>query len=251
MPKDLLEIFSAKSGLVCLTGAGGKKSLIYRLAALHTGRVAITSTVMTPPFRSRLKAQIIIDEEQNLSEKVNKAALLEQRIAYACPTVSKARFGGVSPECVREIHQQAGFDLTLVKADGARMRLIKAPNEHEPVIPANADTVIPIVSAYAIGQPLTSEIAHRVDRLEQVTGASAGEVLTPEHIARLLASEEGALKGAGQAQVIPVINMLDKVDSIEPALQAATRALALTDRFDRVILTALEQPDPVVQVVSR
>ncbi len=131
------------------------------------------------------------------------------------------------------------------------MRLIKAPNKQEPVIPAKADTVIPIVSAYAIGQPLTSEIAHRVDRLEQVTGASTGEVLTPEHIARLLASEEGALIGAGQAQVVPVINMLDKVDSIEPALQAATRALALTDRFDRVILTALEQPDPVIQVVSR
>lgn len=251
MHKNLLETFGAQSGIVCFAGAGGKKTLLYRLAALHTGRVAITSTVMTPAFRSRLEATVIIDEEQNLPMLVCKAAVKTRCVAYACPQTSKARFTGVNSDCVSDIHRQAGFDLTLVKADGARMRLIKAPDAQEPVIPGDTRTVIPIVSARVMGLPLTDRIAHRVDRVTQVTGAVAGEEITPEHIARLLASEQGMLKACGLARVIPVINMMDKLDSIDPAVEAARRALALTDRFDRVILTAMKRQDPVVKVVCR
>lgn len=250
MKKGLLEVCHAQSGIVCIAGAGGKKTLIYRLATLHGGRVAITSSVLTPPFRSRLDAHVIIDKEPHLIDRVCKAAETERRIAYACPQVMPARFGGVGTQVVSSIHQKAGFDLSLVKADGARMRLIKAPGEQEPVFPVNTDTVITIVSALAIGLPLTEDIAHRPERIEKVTGAVIGEVLTPGHVARLLASEQGALKGVGVARVVPVINMLDKLENIEPAIETAARALELTDRFDQVILTALEKTSPIVQIVS-
>ena len=64
------------------------------------------------------------------------------------------------------------------------------------------------VTALAIIEPLSEHIAHRVEQIERVSGARAGEPLTPTHIARLLASEEGLLKGVGGAKVVPVINMV-------------------------------------------
>ena len=51
------------------------------------------------------------------------------------------------------------------------------------------------------------------------------------HIARLLASEQGLLKGVGAAQVVPVINMVDDSRYEASALEAAHAALALTLRF--------------------
>ena len=42
---DLLDALEAHSGLVCFVGAGGKKTILYRLGAAHPGRVGITATL--------------------------------------------------------------------------------------------------------------------------------------------------------------------------------------------------------------
>ena len=44
-------------------------------------------------------------------------------------------------------------------ADGARMRLLKAPKPDEPVVPRSCDTVIAVLSAQAIGRPLDDQVA--------------------------------------------------------------------------------------------
>jgi len=119
------------------------------------------------------------------------------------------------------------------------------------LIPEGTTTVIPIVSARAIGQPLTEEVAHRLSRVEAITGAEYGEPITPNHVARLLAHEQGALKGTGVATVVPVINMVDDPEHETLALEAARAALQLTDRFDRVVLTSHRQTNRLVNVVTR
>jgi probable selenium-dependent hydroxylase accessory protein YqeC len=79
---------------------------------------------------------------------------------------------------IEQIHREGSFAVTYVKADGARMRLVKAPQDDEPVLPGGATNVVPILSARAIGEPLTSRIAHRVERIERVTGVE-NEIFTP------------------------------------------------------------------------
>ena len=251
MGEELLDLLEARTGLVCAIGAGGKKSTLYRLAGLHPGRVGLTSTVLIPPFRKNLGAYLVIEAEENLLPTVLQAAAVHRRVAYAQPSEKRGRYAGVSPALIREIHRQAGFDATFVKADGARARWVKAPADDEPRIPEDADTVIPVVSARAIGQPLSERIAHRLDIVEAVAGLRRGETLQPVHIARLLASEQGLLKGVGAARVVPVINMVDDPQQEALALEAAHAALALTLRFDRVVLATMRRPDAVVRVVHR
>lgn len=246
----LLDLLHARSGVVCAVGAGGKKSLLKHLALSHPGRVAITATVFTTYFQENIGFAVAIDTDDRLPAAV--AALDPTRsVAYACPGDKPGRRAGASAATVERIHRDGAFVATYVKADGARMRLIKAPAADEPALPACCTTVVPILSALAIGEPLTARIAHRVDRIASVAGMNEGEVITPVHLGRLLASPDGALKSIGSRCVAPVINMVDDVLREAQAHAAAEVALSLTDRFDRVVLVRLSQADPLVAVVQR
>jgi probable selenium-dependent hydroxylase accessory protein YqeC len=247
----LLDALAARSGLVCLVGAGGKKSTLYRLAALHPGRIGITATVHTPPFPGTLGARQVVAPQTELTDAVLEAAAETRIVAFAQPSAKPRRLAGVSPGWVRGIAEAAGFHVVLIKADGARARWLKAPDRDEPQLPEGVGTVIPVLSARALGQPLSARIAHRVDRITALTGAYPGEIVTPEHIARLLTHEQGSLKGAGTAIVVPLINMVDDADLENLAREAAERALARCNRFDRIVLAAMKRPQPLIDVVRQ
>ena len=247
----LIDALEAREGIVCAVGAGGKKSVLYQLAREHRGRFALTATVHTTVFPDDLGLQQIIDDDANLAQRL-RAADPARCVAYACPSSKPGRHAGASPATIRAIHDGGGFDATFVKADGARMRWIKAPAPDEPIVVPGADLVIPVVSARALGEPLGERVAHRVDRVAAVAGVAPGEVLTPEAVGRLLASEHGALYRTAGGRVAPVINMVDNDDKEELARAAASAALALTSRLDRVVLCCLRRPErPVVAVVTR
>ena len=249
--ETLLEALAATRGLVALVGAGGKKTTLYRLARAHAGRIGITATVAIPPFPEDLGAHVIVAGTSALPALVAEAAQQHRIVAFARPSDKPNRLAGLPPGEVRWIHENAGFEVTLVKADGARSRWIKAPDPDEPQLPEGVDTVIPVVSARAIGERLREDIAHRVDRITAITGAQPGDIITPDLVARLLADEQGALKGAGKATMVPLINMVDNDEIAVVARQAARWALALTRRFDRVILTSMAAESPLVEIVAR
>lgn len=248
---DLVEILAAGSGVVCLVGAGGKKSTIYRIVAQTTGRVAVTATVHTPPFRKRLAAETLIGRGDELKALVAGASR-SRIVAYACPSDKKARLAGVEPGLVVDIHESCGFDLTLVKADGARLRRIKAPGPHEPALPPRCATLIPLVSVRAVGEPLDDSVAHRPELVAELTGAEPGWRITADHVARLLAHPRGGLKHAERAErVIPVINMVDTAEQRYTARLIAEQVLERAPGLDRVVLTRMVAEDPVVDVVWR
>ena len=186
----LIDALDARRGIVCAVGAGGKKSVLYQLMREHSGHVALTATVHTTEFPDDLVLRQVIDEDANLQARV-VALASGGSVAYACPSSKPGRHAGAAPATVRAIHDAAGFDATLVKADGARMRWIKAPAADEPMLVPGVDIVIPVLSARAIGEPLSERVAHRVDRVAAVTHVAPGEILTPEAVGRLLASEQG------------------------------------------------------------
>ena len=90
------------------------------------------------------------------------------------------------------------------------------------------------------------------EQIGSVTGAREHERLTSAHVARLIASPEGLLKGSEGRRVIPVINMVDDREREVLARETAQHALELSDRLYRIVLTSLRDPhDPVVAVIER
>ena len=246
---DLLELLGAREGIVCATGAGGKKSVLFAIAARHPGQVAFTTTVRTLPPPESLGGQVVLAEEDRLEAEL-RALGPQPFVAYACPGDKPGRLAAVPGPRIAALHRDLGFDVTLVKADGARMRWVKAPAADEPVLPPGPGTLVPVLSARALGEPLGGRIAHRVERLAELVGAEPGETFAPAHAARLLSSPHGLLKGAGTARVVPVINMVDDAEKEALARAAAEAALESTDRFDRVLLLRLNRPEPVVAVIG-
>jgi probable selenium-dependent hydroxylase accessory protein YqeC len=248
--KDFLELLGADSGILCASGAGGKKSVLFASAARHPGRVAFTTTVHSLPPPESLGARLVIAPEGLLHGALEEARD-DKFVAYACPGDKPGRMSAVPASSVGTLHAALGFELSLVKADGARMRWVKAPANDEPVVPPEITTLVPVLSARALGEPLSQRIAHRAERLAALTGAKPGEPFTPLHAARLLASEAGLLKGAGTARVVPVINMVDDDTRRCLALETAELALKATKRYDRILLLCLKEPQRIVAVVDR
>lgn len=250
MTLTLADWLEARSGIVCVVGAGGKKTTIRRLMEQATGRVATTASVRTTPPPAREVDTRIFDTETALLVQVPRAAATHRRVAYALPGRRSGRVTGPAPATIAELHRLAGFDLTLVKADGARMRGIKAPRADEPALVPGCGTVIHVVSARVIGQPLDEGIAHRVPELGALLDLVPGQIIEPAHIGRLIADPRGGAQGCQGQRFVSLINQVDGDEQHRLARQAAAVAMAGPRPPARVVLASMREAEPVVDVVD-
>jgi probable selenium-dependent hydroxylase accessory protein YqeC len=237
--------------LACFVGAGGKKTTMYALAA-SLDRAVVTATVRIPLFDPQV-ARVEVSEAplEALEAVVDGGGSDDWPLGLVPEQEGDDRYRGYDTKTVADL-AAAHDGPVLVKADGARMREFKAPGEHEPQIPDSADLVVPVASALVVGRPLTDEIVHRPGRVADVADIDVGDEVTPEVVARVLASEHGGLKGVPEgATVIPLVNKVDGDEQAAPAREIADRVLELTDEnlVPRVVLARMATPE-VVEVVE-
>ena len=190
--------------LVALVGAGGKTSTLYALArqGVDNGKkVVITTTTHILPHPALPLAGSLTE----------LTALLADRPAatwgrYALP--DKLSGGGPPAEAL------AVADLVLVEADGARLHPLKAPADHEPVIPPEAAAVVALAGLDCIGRAIGA-ICHRPERVCALLGAGLDHVLTPADAAAVLSHPQGGRKGVGGSMAFRVL--LNKADTPERA----------------------------------
>lgn len=247
--RSLFQALEAERGFVCAIGAGGKKSTLYGLLERHPGRAAMTASVFTYEPPRSLRASVLVAEEAELLQRITPQS--EVPLLYACPADKPGRLAGPSTETIRQLHGHGAFDLTLIKADGARMRRIKVPGPHEPFIPDFADTVLVVSSLLAIGEPLTARVAHRLERVMEVTGQREGNTITAATLAALYTQPAGLQHNTGKHRLIPVLNMADGPEEQAQGRQVADRILADSERYDRVVLLSNRREELLVDVILR
>jgi probable selenium-dependent hydroxylase accessory protein YqeC len=119
---------------------------------------------------------------------------------------------GVDPQLVQRFDDWA--DVTIIEADGAAGRSIKAPESWEPVIPANVDLVIFVIGLDALGQQVNERTVFRMRRFCDITGLQEHDVITPDALVRLAYHPQGGLKGVPlQARFIVLLNKIDRLRS--------------------------------------
>ena len=252
--RTLVDALHAAGGIVAAVGAGGKKSTLYRLLEAHrvlgTRRLLLTATVQIAAAPRAHDVETMTIDGVDTAAAIAETEGRDGAWLIAGPSSKPDRFSGLSEDLIPKMHAQGGFGVSLVKADGARMRMIKGPRSDEPALPDGVSTVLPIVSARVFGRPITEKLAHRPERLIEIIDANMGTDLTPDHVSRLLSSPEGALRRAGEATVVPIINMVDTPERRILAREAAVKALSMTDRFDHIVLAAMTDSLPLVEVVT-
>ncbi|MFH0725753.1 MAG: selenium cofactor biosynthesis protein YqeC [Pseudomonadota bacterium] len=188
------------AGIVSIVGAGGKTTLMFRLAGelANAGQPVLTTTT-TKIFRPApaQSAHVIIDADPiKMIRQADcfHADALHITAAAGCDETN-GKLLGYAPEAIACLWKSGRFRWILVEADGAARKPLKAPATHEPVIPAETTVLIAVIGLDAVGEPLTEEWVFRSPLYAQRTGCSLGTAITPESICEVLTHPEGIMKG--------------------------------------------------------
>lgn len=249
--------------LVAIVGGGGKSSLMFALAESLPDRVIMSTT--TRIFAAQMKAapavlftgdQLTGDRPETVNlRRANDWPELERRLAehgrcLVVGRVSGDKASGVPADLPGRLLARPDVDYVVVEADGSRMRPCKAPAEHEPVIPPESTLVVPTAGIDALSGPI-AEVAHRPERVADLTGLGIDERLTPKTLAQLLIDPFGGLKAIpAAARVVPLLNKVESQEELVAARQTAHLILGC-ERVSQVVLGALGTDEPLREVHKR
>jgi len=218
--------------LVSIVGAGGKTTALLTLGqelSSAGNKVILTTTTKMAPEQIADRVVWSADPDE-----------VEPRLTPGTPLFvlygrTPNRVTGPSADAIDAIYASTSADYVIVEADGARTKLIKAPADHEPVIPTTSTTVVVVVGANALGQRFAS-VAHRLDRIAALTGWQSDDVVTPAAAADILLHPKGGLKEIpDMARVVIAIASVDSSTSVDSSnTTAATELAALLERHPRI-----------------
>ncbi|MBK7216413.1 MAG: putative selenium-dependent hydroxylase accessory protein YqeC [Candidatus Promineofilum sp.] len=155
--------------MVAFVGGGGKTSLLFALAESLPGRVVITTTTRIFAAQMRLAPAVVYaDDLSRLGELLDAHG---RCLVVGHVDGDKAR--GVAPDLPARLLARPDVDAVVVEADGSRMRPVKAPAEHEPVIPPETTLVVPVAGLDALEGPL-AEVAHRAEIVKRIRNYELG-----------------------------------------------------------------------------
>ena len=217
---DIWEKLGADMGrhrCLALVGGGGKTTLMYALArqARDAGRtVVVTTTTHIMPHPGLFLAG-------NVDELAHILAVEGIATLGRFDRPDKLTGAGDLAACL------ALADVVLAEADGARLHPLKAPAEHEPVIPPCANGVIAVAGMDCVGRPIEA-VCHRPERVCALLDKDPGDRVTPADVAALLAHPQGGRKGVGEGRAFRCA--LNKADTPERAAWAGEIGTLLARR---------------------
>lgn len=228
---SLVSAFGVPQGVTSLVGGGGKTTLMLALARelAETGHTVIVSTTthIFPPEN--------IPALTNATEETVCLAL--QRETLIC-LGTPAEQGKLSAPKLTVSEMARLADYVLLEADGAKRLPLKAPAEHEPVIPPETKLVIAVLGLDGIGKPV-SEAAFRPEQYAALIGKPQSETVTPADATRVLTHPNGQRKGvADTMRYCVLLNKADDAKRNAAALELA-RELNGTGLAERTVIAAL------------
>ena len=182
-----------RADVVAVVGAGGKTTLVNRMASEARAcglSVLVTTTTHMGTMDEEVTGPVLVDvESADTLVALGEALAREGRATLLGRRVRPDKLEGIAPARVDLLAPLA--DLVLVEADGARGRSLKVPAPHEPVIPGSTTLVVVVCGMDALGQPLDEERAHRMELVRAATGVEAGEAVDEDCLAAALRHQDG------------------------------------------------------------
>ncbi len=216
-------------GIVCLTGGGGKTTLLYALGkALGAERSPVLCTTTTrifPPTAEQCGTFLLSTSPAEIEAPRGGHFFCAARPAPA----GSAKPAGFAPADLDALSRRHPLWGILVEADGAAGRPVKAPLAHEPVIPSLTRATVAVLGLSGLGRPLDDMTAFRLEHTAGVVGLRPGDILTPEAAAWLFLHPQGVFQYTPeQAARVVFINQADLPGAAE-AGEALARAILAGD----------------------
>lgn len=268
----------AEISIISVVGAGGKTSFIFTLAKELAGQgkkvLITTTTAMFNPglFRSESKAgkspkktePLILPPQTFDKLFIGKAPDLCNRAAEQITPgtiwlgargkkMEGKKLKGYSLGELDLVLDSPVFDMVLIEADGARMRPVKAPALHEPVIPEQTQMLAGCIGLDCLGKPLDERTAHRPELLSAISGQALGSPITEKTLISLIKSGQGLFKAPNQEMKnILVLNKADTQTRIDQGKSLANGAVKMSDQVHTGIATCFAQGlNPVKYLIKK
>ena len=176
--------------VVSAAGAGGKTTLIFRIAKEIKGAAIVTTTTKVG------SKQILAADRQTTCDEFSGQN--SSGVIWVSPSHEphNGKIIGCTPREFGKLAAECGkYHLPLInEADGAARRHIKAPAAHEPVIPPETNVCFYLAGLDVQGKPVNEENIHRPELFCEITGARMDGAITADHIIKLFNHPEGGLK---------------------------------------------------------
>jgi len=241
--------------VISLVGAGGKTTLMFRLARelLLDGKKVVTTTTtkILEPTPEETMFLFVDPDEEKIKQFVERHIDQYHHITLASEKLGSGKLKGVSSSLVNDIGHLHEIDYILIEADGAAGRPVKAPREREPVIPSSTTLVVAILGVDGVDKELNEENVFQAERASKITGIPIGERLTGEAIAALMTHPEGIFKGAPtSARVVAFLNKVDTPNGVAKAKEVSKIIFKKRNpQIERVVLGKLKNEPPVAEVI--
>lgn len=195
--------------VVCFAGAGGKTSLMFRLAqeARELGlKVLVTTTTKI----------LVPDADQYDGLDLSGMLFLQGPVVApgiyvaGLPTSLAGKMTGVHMDLLGSQRQR--FDLVLIEADGAAQKPLKGWNSTEPVIPDFATKTIGILDIQTIGSIICEALVHRLEVFTDLAACKAGDPVTTRHLCRVVLHNKGLFSQSRGAEILYINKVESSVD---------------------------------------
>ncbi len=216
---------------VAIVGSGGKATLMYRLAGEGVDRgyavITTSTTHLHPPTSKQTRGFYVTAETPDWPTLVPPELKRLRHVTVLGDRPRPDKLKGLDADELNRLRKVCAPDLLLIKADGARARLFKAPGDHEPVVSAGTTRGVIVASLRAVGIPLDERQVHRPERVGRLTGLGEGEPVTPEVIAGVVSHPEAYRRAFHEA--IPLSLYLSCAEDAESRALAARIVAAVPD----------------------
>jgi probable selenium-dependent hydroxylase accessory protein YqeC len=238
--------------MVSLIGAGGKTTLLFRLAKeLRDGGAKVLATTTTKIFKPTKPHvdRLFLVEDPNVLLSTTSQIQAPAIIAVGHNVDDDGKLLGLPSTWLDQLEESQQFDAILVEADGAASRLFKVPSELEPVVPDRSHLTAWNMAIKILGKPLQPNWVHRAERAITLLNATPETPVTKELIVRLLEHPLGCLKGIPPgSRKAAVLNQADSPEEIEQAKDLG-RSIARFG-FERVVITSHAGDAPIKAMIS-
>jgi molybdenum cofactor cytidylyltransferase len=246
-----------QSDIVAFVGGGGKTSAMLRLARelreLGLRVLSTTTTRIASREIDRSISQLALGGAQLPPPALADMLQANRHVFIYQKLKADDKLQGLRAEWFdQHIAPTSWMDVTLIEADGARQLPLKGPYSHEPVIPATATLVVPVVGMNALGLPLDPDHIYGADMIAATTGHAEGAPVTQSLIAEVLVHPWLGLKGVPEsARVVPLLNQVQSEDTYVAASVIARRALQRRSIHRVAVGAVQDERGPVWEVHRR
>ena len=204
--KDIIGI--EKGQVVSIVGAGGKTTLMFKLAneLKDKGKVLVTTTTKIYKPNKNEVDYLSTGKEGYEFIKNNKAYGI---YAYGEDINKEDKLIGIEPNLVEYL--KSNFDYILIEADGSKRKDLKAWNENEPIICSVNNKYIGVLSLNTIDIEINNNNIHRIEEFLNLANSNIGEKVSLDILIEIIFNKKGLFKSSVGENIL----FLNKAENIK------------------------------------